>query len=99
MSQDKEDFLPTILPESVPEPIYLDETADVFGTRKADIQLFNVQLKLLNSLWPQVRSVKTALAVHDRIMEMIPKRRALLGQEYGAPTNKITRSTVFEPVD
>lgn len=97
---DKEDLLPAVIDvDTLPEPVYVDETSEVLNTRKADVQLFNAQLKLLYSLWSEVRSVKTALALHDRVMEMIPKRRALLGQEYGAPTNKITRATVFEPVD
>ena len=99
MADDKDDYLPCIVDIQLPEPTYIDETADLFSARKADVQLFNTQLKLLNSMWSQVRSVKTALALHDRVMAMIPKRRDLLGLNYGAPADKITRATVFEPVD
>lgn len=96
--KDPDLYLP-ILPEDTFDPIPLDNKHGMTDVRKADIELFNHQLAVLAGLFQKVYSVKTALELHDRIMEMIPKRRALMGYEYGFAANKGTKTTVYEPVD
>lgn len=99
MSAKEGDVLPALDTPEFPEPIYLDETADILQAKKADIILFNQQLRTLHFLWSQVRSVKTALNMMRMTTELIEKRRHILGLEYGAASNKTSRLTVFEPVD
>jgi hypothetical protein len=95
-----EDSLPLVLPDGFPEPIYLEDDAQISAIRRADIHMFNTQLKVLYSLFTQVRSVPVALKLSAQIMDMVPRRRDILGVEYGPPANKSTRNPiVFEPVD
>jgi len=99
MEKDSNEFLPLIPEENLLAPIMLENTHNLDAVRKADIQLFNNQLAMLAALFANVHSVKTALELHDRLMEMIPRRRALMGYEYGSTANKGSKAHVFEPVD
>lgn len=66
--------------------------------RKADMLLFNFNLAVLHSLWDRVETLPAAFAMIDKQMQLIEKRRHILGLDYGAPKNTGPKPVTWEPL-
>lgn len=82
----------------IPEPITHSDTASLSQVKKADIELFNTQLRILHALWAKVETLPAALVLIKQTLEMPKLRRDILGLQYGAPTNKFAEPVTYEPI-
>lgn len=83
---------------TIPAPIFVGPTASIEETRRSDIAMYNASLSVLYSLWSQVKTFSAALAMIDKTMSLIEKRRAILGHPYGSPQNQGSKGLTFEPL-
>jgi len=93
----RNEFL-TELQITIPAPILVGPEASIEDTRRADILLFNSSLTVLYALWAEVKTFSAALAMIDKTMALIEKRRAILGHPYGSPQIKTSQGATFEPL-
>lgn len=99
MEDDDDKNLPAIYEGEYKPAVKLDETAQLQQIRKSDVELWNGQMGFLESMLPKLSTTRASFEWHDRVMDMIERRRAIHGFEYGSPAGKVTRQTVFEPVE
>ena len=82
----------------LPEPLLLDDTANIDSVRKEDMKMYNMQLQFLYASWSAVQSMREMISLQRLTFEFYEKRRAILGMEYGVAKSETARQMVFEPL-
>jgi len=80
------------------ESLITQDKPPIEQVRKADMLMFNFNLAVLHSLWDKIETMPAAFAMIDKQMDLIKKRREILGLEYGSHQSTTPKNLTWDPL-